>query len=123
MAPSDAREWVKRLRALMPGVAIEAFRGWKNDARRNMKSPVMSLTDAGDIEEVPGRYYLRFADARPKRSRRGSDSGYRRSRSQRSITWFVVTLEEQIRLMRVKKSEPSASADFAPVQAPVEEQT
>jgi integrase len=105
IAPSDAREWVRRLRALTPGVAIEAFRAWKDDARRNVKSPVMSLTDAGDIEEMPGRYYLRFADVRPKRNHRRSVR--HRSSSQRSITWFVVELEEQIRLMQAEKSVPS----------------
>ncbi len=100
MAPSDARAWVKRLRVLMPGVAIEAFRAWKDDKRRNMKSPVMLLTDDGDIGDVPGRYRLRFADPRPKCNHRSSNSGRQRSRSQRSITWLVVALEKQIRGMQ-----------------------
>lgn len=106
MAPFDAREWVRRLRALMSGVAIEAFRAWKDDGRQNVKSPVALLTDLGDIKDGQGRYYLRFADARGKRNRHSNRSGRQRSRSQRSITWFVVALEEQVRLTRVKESWP-----------------
>jgi hypothetical protein len=51
MTPSDAREWVERLRVLIPRIAIEAFRAWKGDGRRNVKSPVALLGDANDIKE------------------------------------------------------------------------
>lgn len=99
MTPSDAREWVKRLRVLMPRIAIEALRAWKDEARRNVKSAVGLIADADDVKDGQGRYYVRFADARLKRSHRPSVSGRRRSYSQRSITWFVVALEGRIRLM------------------------
>lgn len=96
MPVAEARSWAANMHDAIPNIGLEVHHVYKDDKQKRKKSPIASLNEQTVFANERRRYYVRIADARSKVNRRKSSSGQQRSRSQGSITWFLLAFADHL---------------------------
>jgi integrase len=96
MPVAEARSWEANMHDAIPNIGLEVHYVYKDDKQKRKKAPIEPLDEQTVFTNERRRYYVRIADARGKVNRRKSSSGQQRSRSQRSITWFLLAFADHL---------------------------
>lgn len=96
MRPADARQWVARLREVLPELPIDAWHQEKAADRKTIKTAIKRVTNVSELEGAKGTWFVRIADDREKLNRRQRKFKAPRSRSQATITWVLVSCNRSV---------------------------
>jgi hypothetical protein len=95
MNADDARAWVEDLRRLGPDLGVDALHVVKlKSTRQTVKTTVSDPNSSASYPAKDGRYWVRLADGRKKRTKRKAAKRegakeIRRSSSQASVSWVL----------------------------------